>query len=274
MRRAPFVAATAIVVLAFVPFFSSTACSSSNDDSGAPDADDDTTPGIDTTPYDAPILDGPEGRVIILNQYDPVNRCWAGKAREVGHPDGLLPDGGLDCKGTGDRCYIMTDGTVLYSPNDCIHGPNFLLKIDNEPYSDLGPCEVPKHLDLSLIKDCPAPSCPFARDVLVDTDVSCAEDIVTLGCRDATPAATSCLCDPSSSTRVFVSFDGKSSPNAPTGFTACDASNPACSKALGIADTVKPCAIPDAGTDAGTDAAPESGADASTDVASDALVDG
>ena len=275
MRRAPFVAVSAICVLAVSSL--SLACSSSDSGAGDQDAGTDDSSGIDTTPYDAPILDGPGGVVIVLNQYDPVNRCWAGRAREVGHPDGLLPDGGLACTGTGDRCYVQTDGIVLYSPTDCIHGTNFVLSIDNEPYSDLGPCEVPKHLDITLIKDCPITSCPFARDVLLDTAASCAEDIVTLGCRDSTPAATSCFCDPSSSSRVFVSFDGKSSPNMPAGFTPCDASNPACSKALSIADGAKPCATPDAGTDAGSETgsdAGETGTDAAADAATDAAADG
>jgi hypothetical protein len=228
---------------------------------------------VDTTPYEEPILDGPLGKVIILQPYDPVNRCWAGPPTAVGHPDDLAPDGALVCSGTGERCYARTDGIVFYSSTNCIHGGNFLFNVDDQPYSDLGPCEPPKHLDISLIKDCPVPSCVFARDVLVDVGKGCAEAIDSRGCRDVVGAPTSCFCDPSSSNRVFVAYDGKSTMNEPSGFVACDASNPSCKSALAIVDTVSGCATSVDAGDAG-DTAPETPTDATVDAASDSASDG
>ena len=271
MRRVPWFVASAIVFLFALPFVP-TACSSSSSDSGSPDSgvDLDTTPDI--PPYEEPILDGPLGVVIVLNHYDPVGRCLAGPAKAVGHPDGLEPDGALACSGTGDRCYISTDGSVFYSATDCIHGGNFLLPIDNEPYNDLGPCEPMKDLDVSLIKDCPAASCTFARDLVIDVDRGCAEFIDSRDCRDTVGAPTSCFCDPSSTSNVFVAYDGKSKTNVPSGYTACDSSNPSCAKALAVVDTVPACPIDvDAGDtgDASSEAG-DAGADSTSGDATDA----
>lgn len=243
------------IVLASV--FLSLGCSSSSSTDSPTDAADET-PQVDTLPYEEPILDGPAGVVVLLRPYDPANRCWYAPPTAVGHPDDVNADGTFKCKGTTERCYQRTDGIVFYSSQDCIHGGNFLMPITDVPYSDLGPCEPPKHLELSKISDCPKQSCVYARDVVIDLAEGCAEQVVSRDCRDVTAAATSCLCDPSSSNRVFVAYDGKSTTNAPTGFTACASTNPSCAKALAMADTVKPCAIPtgDAGADAtSTDAA-------------------
>lgn len=252
--------------LAFAP----AACSSSSGDDNGTDANVDTAPQIDTAPYEEPILDGPPGEIVLLKPYDPVNRCWYGPPTAVGHPDAINPDGSFVC-GTSERCYARTDGIVFYASKDCVHGTNFLLHIDDEPYSDLGPCEVPKHLDLSKIADCPNPSCTFARDVVIDLDKGCAEAIDTRDCRDVVGAPTSCMCDPSSTNRVFVAYDGKSTTNVPAGFVACDATNAACKAALAEVDTVKPCALPsDAGVDASSDAPSDTAIDATGDAGIDA----
>jgi len=88
------------------------------------------------------------------------------------------------------------------------------------------------------IKDCPATSCVFARDVLIDTTMGCAQAITSRECRDIVGAPAGCMCDPKSSSRVFVAYDGKSTSSAPSGFVPCDASKPACATALSIVDTV------------------------------------
>jgi len=249
----------ALSLFACTLVFASLGCSSSSDQSTT-DGDVDSGP-IDVA-YEEPILDGARGQVVLLKPYDPVNRCWFAPPTAVGHPDGLNPDGSFVC-GTSERCYVRNDGIVFYAATDCVHGTNFLLPIKDEPYSDLGPCEVPKDLDLSKIADCPNPSCTFARDVLIDLAKGCAEAIDTRDCRDVVGAPTSCMCDPASTGRVFVAYDGKSTTNAPPSFVPCDSTNAACKKALGMVDTVAGCAIDtDAGTDAPLDAPSDVGGDA------------
>ncbi|GAC1358473.1 MAG: hypothetical protein NVSMB47_11400 [Polyangiales bacterium] len=249
---------TAVGALLALPCLAS-ACSS-----GGGGGDDGTDTGADTGPaipdFDAPILDGAAGQVVVLVPYDPVTRCFD-KPTEIGHYD---DDAGFSC-GTSERCYVRKDGIVYYAAKDCVHGTKFLINVEDRPYTDLGPCEPAKHLDFSTIKGCPNPSCTFARDVTIDTARGCATAIQSRGCRDVVGAPSACFCK---GTEVFVSFDGKAT-SGPAGFTACDATVAACKSALGMVDTVAGCPDPaDAGPDAASDAPPT---DAPADAPADAL---
>ncbi|MEO7097553.1 MAG: hypothetical protein ABI175_30105 [Polyangiales bacterium] len=228
------------------------ACGNSGSDGAATeDAAVDTIQLEDVGDFEEPVFDEDTafGRVILLKPYDPKGRCFL-PPTAVGHPD-ELPGGGIAPCGKSERCYVRKDGIVFYAAQDCVHGTNFLFNVDDQPYTDLTACEPVKHVE-SLIKDCPNPTCPLARDVKVDAIRSCATALTSKVCRDATNVPTGCFCDASSPSQVFVTFDGKSSGSVPAGYTACDSSNAACKKALAIADTVQGCP-PDAVSDAGGD---------------------
>ena len=226
-------------------------CSSSSDAGTTDDAGNDAIQYEDVGNFEEPVFDPDSavGRVILLKPYDPTRRCFD-TPTAVGHPD-ELPGGGIAPCGTSERCYHRKDGWVFYAQHDCVHGTNFLFNVDDQPYDDLGPCEPIKHVE-SLIKDCPNPSCTFARDVEIDTTKSCATVLTSRACRDGSNAPTGCFCDSTRPDQAFVAYDGKSSSSVPAGFTACDSSNAACKKALAIADSVQGCP-PDAGSDAGGD---------------------
>lgn len=250
VRRLAFfsVACLASILAPFAPV----ACSSSNGNGDVVDAGPDSLLE-DIPPFEEPAFesDDPFGRVILLKPYHPDQRCFESPTA-IGHPD-ALPDGGIAPCGAAEKCYVRKDGVVVYAPKDCIHGSNFLFNVDVYPYSDLGPCEPIKHVELK-IKDCPNASCTYARDVRIDTTRGCATAITSKSCRDEVSAPAACFCSPTATDDVFVTFDGKSSTAIPSGFTPCDAtSSAACKKALTMVDTVKGCV--DTATDAGADAA-------------------
>ncbi len=255
-------------VLALFSLGSLGCSSSSNTDS--PDAGDEA--GIDTAPYEEPDLgDTPAGRVILLKPFHPDTRCFD-PPTAIGHPDDDGKGGIAPC-GTQERCYVRTDGVAIYAPKDCVHGGSFLFNVTDLPYSDLGPCEPPKHLE-DKIHYCPTTSCVFARDVRIDTARGCATAVLTRGCRDVVGAAKGCFCNPSAPEDVFIGFDGTATSSMPTGFTACDASA-ACKKALAVVDTIAGCPEPiasDAGPDTSSDAA-DSGTDGGTDAVTDTSTD-
>jgi hypothetical protein len=231
--------------LPFIAFVALGAALAATPSCGGGDGDGSSAVGDDSglediPPWEEPILDGddPAGRVVLLKPYDPKQRCYL-PPTAVGHPD-EAPGGGIAPCGKNERCYVRTDGVVFYAKEDCVHGKNFLFHVDDLPYDDKGPCEPSKHLD-DVIKSCPNASCTYARDVRIDTTRGCATAIVSRACRDAGNVPTTCLCSPSSSTEVFVAFDGRSTTNAPEGFVACDATNAACKAALAIVDTVEGC---------------------------------
>jgi hypothetical protein len=225
--------------------------SSGGDPAATEDTGNDTLQYEDVGNFEEPSFDPDSavGRVILLKPYDPKQRCF-GPPTAVGHPD-EMPGGGIAPCGKSERCYVRKDGIVFYAAQDCVHGTNFLFNVDDQAYTDLGTCEPVKHVE-PLIKECPNPTCQLARDVKVDVLRGCATAITSRACRDSTNVPTACFCDSSRPNEAFVAFDGKSTTNVPTGFTACDASVDACKKALAIADAVQGCP-PDAVSDAGGD---------------------
>lgn len=250
-RHAPvlFVSALALSSLAIAPV----ACSSDPDSAPVAEA------GADVPDYEEPVLDAydPAGRVLILPIYHPDTRCFE-DATEIGKlPAG--PDGGVrDCL-KQEVCYIRADGVLAYHDQDCIEPGDFRANWKRTDYSDLGPCEPIKHA-FSQIKQCPNPSCTWARDAIIDTAASCATALETKGCRETFGAPTKCWC---SGTKVFVAANEKTTAPPPS-YAVCDGTA-ACTKALGMVDTVKGCEIStpaDAGTDAPSDATASDAADA------------
>jgi hypothetical protein len=223
------------------------ACSSSTD-AASDDAGSDGVVLEDIRPFEEPEFESndPAGRVRLVIPYHPDTRCIE-PPTQLGHFD-KLDDGGIAPCGTHEMCYVRKDGVAMYDSQDCVHGLNFVVNVDELPYSDLGPCEPFKHFQDKLLS-CPTSTCIFARDVRIDTARGCATAITTKDCRDTVGAPKGCFCDPASSD-VFVTFDGKTSSAVPAGFTPCDSTSTACKNALAIVDTVNGCA---ATTDAGTD---------------------
>ena len=244
---------TASLVLLTLAGFSP-ACSSKEDKVATEDAAVDSV--ADVADFEEPVFDSddPLGRVLILPLFDPIKRCIM-PATEIGHFD-QNADGTIKTCGDLEVCYQRPDGILAYHDKDCVHGSNFRANWNRQPYSDLGPCESLKRLQFTL-KECPNNSCIFARDVTIDTTLGCATAIVSKGCRDAFGPPTGCFCNGS---QAFVGANPKSPSTPPAGYTACDASNDACKKALAMADTVKGCmtAVSDAGADA-TDGASDGG---------------
>ncbi len=242
-RRAPFALVTAFASVAAAAALAS-ACSSSEPSPSGPATLVDAAP--DVPELEEPIFDSddPAGRVLLLRIYDPAKRCF-GLPTQIGRFDST-EDGKIAPCGPNAVCYVRNDGVLAYHHQDCVHAPNFLANWKPEDYSDLGPCEPIKRLqDTSHIKDCPTPSCTWARDVVIDTAASCATAIETKGCRESFGAPTSCFCD---GDRVFVPADPAASTVPPAGFAPCDATSTACKAALDMVDTVKGCAI-EAGSD-------------------------
>jgi hypothetical protein len=255
-RATPLRAARLLLLVMPVTVLSVAACSAgsflsgcSSDSTSAPSAAVETGP--DVPDFEEPVFDAddPAGRVLVLRLYDPAGRCF-GLPTEIGRffatEDGKI----APCK-PGAVCYRRPDGVVAYHDQDCVDPTTYRANWTKLPYSDLGPCEPMKALaDTTLVKECPAASCVFARDVVIDTAAGCASAITTKGCRDVLGKPTACFCD---GVRVFVAADPKSSAAPPPGFSPCDATNAACKKALEIADAVGGCAASsgDAGPEAG-----------------------
>jgi hypothetical protein len=223
------------------------ACSSSSsppateEDSGAVDAAVDSSPVDTGVAVDTGTM---SGSTLLLRIYYPDLRCYEAPT-EIGRVD-TYTDGGVAPCGMSESCYRRVDGVLAYHPEDCVHGTNFRANWERLDYSDLGPCEPLKHTSFGFIKDCPMTTCEFARDLVVDTAKGCATAITTKGCRTAKP--TSCSCDGMGN--VFLAAD--SSSTAPTGFTPCTSSDPACKKALDAYDTLVGCSVAASG-DSGTD---------------------
>jgi hypothetical protein len=233
MRRpAPW---TFLALVAFAPF--APACSSKEDPVAVEDSAADSVLE-DISDFEEPVFDSsdPLGRVLVLPLFDPIKRCTL-PVTEIGHFD-QNPDGTIAECGAVEVCYQRPDGILAYHTQDCVHGSNFRANWTRLVYSDLGPCEPIKRLQFS-IKSCPTMSCTFARDVTVDTALGCATAIESKGCRDTFGAPTACFCN---GTMAFVAANPKSPTAPPAGYTACDATNDACKKALAMVDTVKGCA--------------------------------
>ena len=177
------------------------------------------------------------GRVYLVRPYHADFRCYD-PPTQLGYVD-TAADGGLIPCGKTERCYERKDGVVAYAPEDCVHGTNFLANWKASAYSDLTSCEPPKNVNL-LIADCPASSCTWARDIVIDTKRNCATAVTTRGCRDKFGTPKKCYCE-SGTDRVYIAADPASTATPPPSFTPCDASVAACSKALGVVDTVVGC---------------------------------
>jgi len=255
MRRAP------IAFLGFLFSFtllSVTACGSSGD---TPQVTPDTDPG-ETDPDTEPPPDVPEweeptspDKVLILNIYQPgvagPNENCFGASTGIGKY-GLLPDSALAPCGKTEVCYLRTDGWVAYHNEDCIPEGSFLANWKKLPYSDLGPCEVPKHMNLKIAL-CPKKSCTWARDITIDTKRGCATTIESKGCRGTDFAApTSCFCSKTNADLVYIAADPKATTAPDADFSPCSDANAACKKALGMVDTTAGCTT-GGGGDAGTD---------------------
>jgi hypothetical protein len=223
------------------------ACSSSGGDAPVEPVDSSVDSAVDT--YVPPADTGraetiiPSGRVLLLRTYYPDKRCFDAPT-EIGNYDEIDDAGVAHCE-MGEVCYVRKDGVLAYYDKDCIHGANFAANWDRQDYSDLGPCEPLKHLEMGVIKDCPMTSCTFGRDIVYDAAKGCATSLFTKGCAATKP--TSCACDGAG--KVFLAADASST--APSGFTACDATNADCKKALDAFDTISGCAT--SSSDAGTD---------------------
>lgn len=234
-------------------------CSAKDDTIDTTDASDSVA---DSNELEEPVLDSddPVGRVLVLPLYDPLKRCLM-PATEIGRFDSN-PDGTFKDCGKIEICYQRPDGILAYHDQDCVHGSNFRANWTRMEYSDLGPCESLKRLR-DTMKACPNTTCAFARDVTIDTARGCATAIESKGCRDTLGAPTACFCKGES---VFVAANPKMMTAPPSGYTACDGTDP-CNKALMLADTVKGCAVmSDAGVDASSDAASDVSSDVSSDV--------
>jgi len=227
------------------------ACSSSDDGQPAVDVDSSVA---DVPDFEEPVFDSddPAGRVLVLPLYYPDKRCFADPT-EIGKFQ-AGPDGGIKDCAKKEVCYVRPDGVLAYHDQDCIAPGDFRANWKQSDYTDLGPCEPIKHV-FSLIKQCPNPSCTWARDVIIDVGAGCATALTTKGCRESFGAPTKCFCDGAG--KVFVTADPKSTATPPTSYSPCDATNADCKKALGMVDTVKGCAVApvtDAGADSSTDA--------------------
>lgn len=234
---------------------SSAGCSSSDSPDTAVDSGDS---GLeDIPPFEEPVFDSddPLGRVLVLPLFDPLKRCLM-PATEIGHFDQNETGGIAECAPI-EICYVRPDGILAYHDKDCVHGSNFRANWNRTIYSDLGPCEPIKRIQFDM-KECPNPSCTFARDVTIDSAKSCATAIVSKGCRDKLGTPTKCFCDGAGN--VFVGANAAAPGTPPSGFTSCDGTAE-CTKALGMVDTVKGCAIvsTDAGVDASGDATVDGG---------------
>ena len=255
MRRAPI---ALLVLLGSLSLTSLSACGSSGDTpvTVPPDTEgEDSDPDVvvpDVPDYEEPVT---PDKVLILNIYQPgvagPNENCFGTSTGIGKY-GLLPDGGLVPCGASEVCYQRTDGWVAYHKEDCIPDGNFLANWKKLPYSDLGPCEVRKHMNLKIAL-CPKKSCTWARDVTIDTKRGCATTIESKGCRGTDFAApTSCFCSKTNADLVYVAADPKATTAPDADFALCSDANAACKKALGLVDTVAGCTsgtTSDAGTD-------------------------
>lgn len=250
MRRAPLAFLVSAFSLTALPM--TVGCGSSEtpaqpapEDTAVEETEEDTTTP-DVPPFEAPPTNE---KLLIRRIYWPEGNCY-GAPTGIGNY-ALLPDGGVAPCASGEVCYVRKDGWVAYHNEDCIPAGKFAANWDKTVYSDLGPCEIPKHVDLT-IKDCPAKSCVWGRDVTLDTTKGCATTIKTIKCRSDLGVPDSCWCSKTKADLVFVAADPKSTADPGPDFAPCGSANAACKKALSIIDTAPACGSTSTG-DGGTD---------------------